>query len=281
MEDKIIVPGEPETVTRDRELILNSFSDLIFIEEGHKYYLNGEELPSVSGITHHFKPEFKTKEIAKKYAAKNGNTPEYWESVWKFKNLCSTTSGTLCHEFGETLFWLNLGRPDKILDSCKPKYNKEHGWLIPTRPKEEAILKFHREQNPQDWPVLAETKVYNNFNPNAPKMKTSYCGTFDILYYRYFPDCPENSGYVIKDYKTNKELKSDYSRSKKKMCLPPFNDLPDESLSMYILQLSCYQIPLEDLGLKVIGREIIWLKDDATYELISLPDFTQRLREAL
>ena len=47
------------------------------------------------------------------------------------------------------------------------------------------------------------------------------------------------------------------------------------------LQLSCYQIPLEDIGLKVIGRRIIWLKDDGTYEKISLQDVTQKLRKTL
>jgi hypothetical protein len=65
------------------------------------------------------------------------------------------------------------------------------------------------------------------------------------------------------------------------MLLPPFEDLYDESLSLYTLQLSCYQIPLEDIGLKVIGRRIIWLKDDGTYEKISLQDVTQKLRKTL
>jgi hypothetical protein len=73
----------------------------------------------------------------------------------------------------------------------------------------------------------------------------------------------------------------DYSRQHGKMCLEPFTELPDEPLSMYTLQLSCYQIPLMDLGVKVIEREIIWLKDDKTYEVIKLPDMTQKLREIL
>ena len=272
---------EPQIVSEARDKILDTFKDLIFIEDGHKYYLNGQELPSVSAVTHQFKPEFDSEKVAKNYAKKNGQTPEYWLDQWKFKNLISTTSGSLIHEMGEALFWLRLGHPEKIPESCKIKYIKEKNWIIPTRPKEEAVLKFHQEMSPNDYPVLAETKVYNNFNPSIPRMKTSYCGTFDILYYRYFPDHPEDSGFVIKDYKTNRELMSDYNREHSKMCLAPFADLPDEALSMYILQLSCYQIPLEDLGLKVIDREIIWLKENRTYELIHLPDFTSRLRTAL
>jgi hypothetical protein len=38
---------------------------------------------------------------------------------------------------------------------------------------------------------------------------------------------------------------------------------------------------LEDIGLKVIARRIIWLKDDGTYELIPLNDVTDRLRDVL
>jgi hypothetical protein len=33
--------------------------------------------------------------------------------------------------------------------------------------------------------------------------------------------------------------------------------------------------------LKVIGRRIIWLKDDGDYELIPIESYTDRLRKAL
>ena len=62
------------------------------------------------------------------------------------------------------------------------------------------------------------------------------------------------------------------------MLLHPFEDLYAEAQSLYTLQLSCYQIPLEDIGLKVIGRRLIHLKEDGTYEKIPLPDVTKELR---
>jgi hypothetical protein len=66
-----------------------------------------------------------------------------------------------------------------------------------------------------------------------------------------------------------------------KFLLPPFADYYEEPLSYYTAQLSCYQIPLEDIGLKVIARRIVWLKDDGNYELIPLNDVTDRLRSVL
>ena len=128
---------------------------------------------------------------------------------------------------------------------------------------------------------MAETKVYTGKNKELTNLKQDYCGTFDILFYYDDPVNKDNSGLCIFDFKTNKELKKDFSREVGKMLLPPFADLYDESLSYYTLQLSCYQIPLEDIGLKVIARRIIWLKDDGTYELIPLEDVTDRLREVL
>jgi hypothetical protein len=64
-------------------------------------------------------------------------------------------------------------------------------------------------------------------------------------------------------------------------CNGLFDDLYDESYGLYTIQQSCYQIPLEDIGLKVIGRRLIWLKDDGTYENVRLKDYTKQLREVL
>ena len=50
----IKVDGEPKEVTNIRNKILKEFNDLTFVEEGHKYFLNGEQLPSVSEVTHQF-----------------------------------------------------------------------------------------------------------------------------------------------------------------------------------------------------------------------------------
>lgn len=278
----IKVEGEPKEVTKIRNKILKEFNDLVFVEEGHKYFLNGEQLPSVSEVTHKFSQyPFDSEERAVAYAEKNGETPQYWLDKWRFTSLKATTSGTLTHEYGEGLGWLRNGHPEFLPDSCKPKYIKDKGWLIPTRPKEEAVLKFYDELHPNLHFVLAETKVYTGKNPKLTNLQQNYCGTFDILFYYKDPNNDENSGLCIFDFKTNKDLRKDFSRENGRFLLPPFGDLYEESLSFYTLQLSCYQIPLEDIGLKVIARRIVWLKDDGTYELLPLQDVTDRLREVL
>jgi hypothetical protein len=50
----IKIKGEPKVVTDIRSKILKEFDGLVFIEEGHKYFLDGVQLPSVSEVTHRF-----------------------------------------------------------------------------------------------------------------------------------------------------------------------------------------------------------------------------------
>lgn len=269
--DKIIsVDGEPKEVTDIRNRILEEFKDLTFIEEGHKYFLNGQQLPSVSEVTHRFCAyPFDEKAQAESYAEKHGETPQHWIDKWKFTNLKATTSGTLVHAYGESLGWLRSGHPEFITEDNKCKYIKDKGWLIPTRAKEEAILKFYDELNPNLHFVLAETKVYSN-KSEVSRVSNPFCGTFDLLMYYKHPTDDSKSGLIVLDWKTNKELRKDFSRENGKFLLPPFGVYFEEPLSYYTIQLNLYSLCLSGIGLPPIAARVIWLKDDGTYELIPI-----------
>ena len=271
---KIRIKGEPTEVSLIRDTILDEFKDLTFVEEGHKYFLNGNQLPSVSEVTHKFSNPFDTEAQAAKYAEKHGETQQYWIDKWRYNSLLATTSGTLVHSYGESLGWLRSGHPEFITEENKCKYIADKGWLIPTREKEKAILKFFDEFPKNLHFVLAETKVYSN-KSQISKCSQQFCGTFDLLGYYKHPTNDAKSGLVVLDYKTNAELTKSYSREHDKMLLPPFTDMWDEPLSLYTLQLSCYALCLRGIGLNVLGLRIIWLKDDGTYELLPLRDLSK------
>jgi hypothetical protein len=173
------------------------------------------------------------------------------------------------HSYGESLGWLRNGHPELITEENKCKYIKEKNWLIPTRPKEEAILKFYDELHPTLHFVLAETKVYSN-KSDVSKVSNPFCGTFDLLMWYDHPTDSSKSGLVVLDWKTNRELKKDFSREQGKFLLPPFGELYEEPLSYYTLQLNLYSLCLAGIGLPPIGARVIWLKDDGTYELIPI-----------
>jgi hypothetical protein len=86
------IEGEPKEVEEIRKKIVESFDELEFVDEGHKYFLHSEELTSVSNITHLFSPEFNDEEQAIKYAEKHGETPQYWLDKWKYTSLKATTT---------------------------------------------------------------------------------------------------------------------------------------------------------------------------------------------
>lgn len=279
VDERLKTCPEPGEVQKLRDTILNAFSNLEFQEGPHKYYLHNSdgtvtELPSVSGVTHQYANEFDEIGESEKYALKHGGTPEYWRDQWKYKNNCATLTGTLVHEFGESLAWIRSGHPENICESCKPKYLEEKGWLIPTREKEKAVVSFWDDMPENYHVVLPEAKVYNLTSVHKP-----YAGTFDLLMYYDNKEHPEKSGCVLMDYKTNEKLYSDYNEKFGIYLKPNFDDLIDCSHSMYILQLNLYQLALENLGIKILGRRLIWLKPDATYELIPIPNITDRIRQ--
>lgn len=272
------IKDEPLVVTQAREKILNEFKDLIFYEEGHKYFLNGIPVQaSVSGVGHRFiRDPFNEQLQATRYAQKNGMTAEYWIQQWKQNSFRATTLGTKTHAFGESLGYIKSGHPELINPIVSAQYDTRYGYLAPIHPKEEAVQKFFSELPVNYHLVLNETKVYSGKNPNPRKnLKELICGTFDMLYY-----CDNPEGFVILDYKTNAKLYNEYNRSHHKTLLPPFDNMIEEDVSLYTIQLSLYSLMLEDIGIPVIDRKLVWLRD-GEYEIIPVPDVSGILRGIL
>lgn len=278
------IKGEPQIVAEAREKILREFQDLEFYEEDHRYMLHGVRIVhSVSGIGHRFIREpFDEKMQAARYAQRHGQTAEYWIQQWRQNSFRATTLGTKTHEFGESLGYLLAGHPEMIRESIKAQYMKQYGYLAPIHPKEEAVVKFMEAMPHSMHLVLNETMVYSGKNPVAERnLKELICGTFDMLYYYDGEGDESKAGFVILDYKTNSDLRSEYNRTHHKTQRPPFSEMIEESLSLYTIQLSLYALMLEDIGIPVIDRRIVWLTNEGEYEVISVPDVSERLREVL
>lgn len=277
------IEGEPELVTATRAMILREFEDLEFYEEGHLYLLHGQSLCSVSGIGHRFIRE-PFDEVAQsiRYAKKNGMTPEFWLQQWKQNAFRATTLGTKTHEFGESLAYLKAGHPELIRPSIQSQFMEEYGYLAPIHPKEEAICRFLCDLPSSMHLVLNETKVYSGKNPiPARNLKEQICGTFDMLYYYDGDGNPAKAGFVVLDYKTNASLYSEYNQRVHRTLLPPFDNYIEQDLSLYTIQLSLYALMLEDIGLPVIARRIVWLTNEGKYQMIPVPDVSEMLRTVL
>lgn len=267
------VNPEPQEVTKARELITDAFSDLMFIESSHQYFVGIQEYPPVSSVCHSFEPYVDWDAIAERKAAKLGMTKEALLEDWHQRNITSTSCGSKTHYFGEQMMNLFIGREVNL-----PFQYTSDGYMIPYAPKEKAIESYYEDilKNPNVYPVMPEAKLY--IKPETPIGK-KYAGTFDILLAYRMPD--GRIVFSIHDFKTNHDLKNDFNRQKGNSLLSPFNDMIDEPLSMYSIQLSLYQIGLEQLGLEIVDRNLIWLKEDGTYEKIGTPDLTGKLLKTL
>lgn len=281
-EDKMfIVDGEPEEVTEARRKILGEFEDLEFYDEGHRYILNGKQLTSATNVAHQFIREpFDQQLQAKCYAEKHGETPEYWLQQWRQISFRASTLGSKTHAYGESLGYLRAGMPERICPSVRRQYMPEYGFLAPIHPKEEAVFKFMSDLPPSMHLVLNEGRVYSGKNPCQDRnLKEQIAGTFDMLYYNDGSN-GKRKGFIILDYKTNASLISEPNRRFGKMLKSPFDYMTEEDFSIYTIQLSLYALMLEDIGIPIISRCIIWLKD-GEYKVLPVESVSEKLRQTL
>lgn len=266
-----------------RDKILSTFKGLEFVEDGHKYFLNGKEMECVSNVTHMFKEHIDEQKLATETYERNFNksTSKYYQmsveqilESWKKISNEACSHGTERHEFGESCFYYMIGEYDKILPEFKDRLTEDGGFKA-LYPKEEAVVKFYEEIPQCIVPILAETRVYVEYG------KAGYAGTFDILFYydaELIGKSSANNGLMVMDWKTNRDL---YKNFKEQKLLEPFHELLDMPLSIYKLQLSLYENALYKIGMKVVGRRILWLKPDGEYEKINLESYRKEIDNEL
>ena len=248
-------------VNECRNLIIQKFGDIKFLEEGHKYFIGEDEYIPVSNIIKKYEPEVDWDQKAADYARKWGKKKEDVQKEWKLNNLKSTISGTRTHSFGESMVNLYCGHPELICEQNKPQYIEEYNVLIPTYPKEEAVVHFFDELEDNLHPVGAEFKLSSKYIENTLPI----CGTCDILFYNSNDDT-----FVLGDWKTNKSLIKEYSRYHGIMMTGCVSNMISEPISEYTIQFNLYQKMLESIGINISDRILIWLKDDGTYERIHI-----------
>lgn len=227
-----------------QQFINNRFKDLQFEPVQHKYTLDKSDIISVSKTIEKFYEQF-PEGAAQRYADKNGLSVEVVQAAWDTNNKLACDFGHYVHDFGE-------------------RYYSNRN-LQPRNYHEVALVKFWNELPYTHTAVACEARVYTR--------NYWYSGTFDLLIY----DSARN-GYIIADYKTNKDL---FKNFKEKKMLPPFENLLDNPFNHYQVQLSLYQIPLEEIGIKILERWIIWLQPNGEYTKFLANNYTDYLKQCL
>lgn len=229
-----------ESIKKD---IINYFSGLTFDEPTHKYFVKGAPIAkSVSTLIKQYSLPFNRDLLSKNVALKRGISQEEVLAEWDATNKAAIERGNQAHLFGELYAFNREMRPQSQYDL--------------------AIMKFWNDLPDYIVPALTELQMYHK-----DKM---YAGTADIILYN------KNTGkFIIADYKTNADL---FKNFKGQRLTGRFSNFLDSPFNKYQIQLSYYHILLEQTGVEISGRKILWILPNGTYQMYDSQDLTQYLR---
>lgn len=234
-----------------------------FKEEGHTYDAllpQGKvRLRSVTEFIHSFVPPFDVELMSGICARKEGISKEEMKRRWEEKRDRSCFYGTMVHETMEDVF---LGRDLRRREEEFREGNEKRTFLFAPEMARRIMEKFEIME--------VEKMVFS--------LKYRLAGTIDYL-------CRPRgiSGTVlVGDHKTNGDL--DRENRYGKMFFPPLNGVSASSWGCYCLQLSMYQVLLEEEGYVEkgtrFGRVIDWLVEGEG-KMLKVPDMTREARALL
>ena len=238
--------------------LIEHFDTLVFDEPSHTYKSGGIGLTPVSNFIKKFVKPFDIDKIAPFSAFKEGVTVEEIKAKWDKIRIEACDNGTRVHDFGERYVINKFNVFSKLKFSSVLQHLKNDEKL---NNKELAVVKFWNNKPDYYVPVALELRMFC--------VELGIAGTADII----LLDTRDNT-LVIGDYKTNKDLFKQYKDQK---LLGIFRDMNDCPYSKYKIQLSTYQVLLELTGYKVSRRFLVWLKEDAEYEVFDTSDITDKI----
>ncbi len=233
-----------------RQHIKQVFSGLQFEAHKHLYTLHGRPFyRSATKVVESFAPPFDEAYWAEVCALRDGITVHEMIHQWQTINQLACELGTETHDFLEV--WDGVRRPSTPQQLAGTKFLK---WLLSEKTstgKRRYYILFKE--------LWMYSKVYD-----IP-------GTPDLIVWD-----DEVKSVIIFDYKTNKDLFKSFGHM-----LEPFEWMLSHPYNHYQIQLSLYQVFLEEIGVKVESRQIVYLMADAEYRLFETEDLTVDLKNAL
>lgn len=233
-----------------------------FNEETHTYtYVDPLTLKpvqifkSVTGFISQFKEKFNSDLVAAKVAKKKGVSKQQILNEWKAISDTAMDLGTIVHKWIED-------------------YYKGENPEMPTDPivleRVERFIRLHEEKLHKFEPIHQEFRLFSR--------KWGLAGTMDALF-------KLGGDYYVGDWKTNRKFTSDADSEKDyfaKKLLYPFEDLWDNSINSYSIQLSLYRLILqEEAGFQTKGAFLCWIGPSGKPELHKTVDLRDRLYQYL
>ena len=235
---------------------LRVFDKFKFFEVDHHYECNGKRVGiSVTRLIEEYSNPFDQQAIAEKVAIRDNKSVSEVLEEWEYKNKFACEKGHFAHEFVQNL-WSGIIYQENIksgLEDIKTPLNKI---------KQQAI------------------NFYNNFKDKFTHIQDEQlvgseeydiCSAVDHLF------LDKNGNVWLIDYKTNSILKGynddEKNRRYTKKMLIPLQNIKNDSLNHYYLQLSIYKYLIEKYtNIKIYKTMIVYMSENIeNYELIETP----------
>lgn len=242
------------------EDLLNYFLDpnFRFNEATHTYTyvdpksgMQVQTFSSVTGFISQFKEKFDSKTIASRVAKKRGVSPSAILEEWKGISDTAMDLGTDVHKWIEDYY-----------NGTNPAEPTHPGVLS----RVNFFRQIHAERLYKLAPVKQEFRLFSR--------KWGLAGTMDALF-RLGHD------YYVGDWKTNKKFTTDDDSAKDKYAkklLYPFEDLWDNSVNGYSIQLSMYRLLLqEEANFRTEGAFLVWIGPNEKPKIYKTVDLRDRL----
>lgn len=235
---------------------LETFNKFEFFEDGHYYKCNGKDVGiSATRLIEQYSNPFDQQGIAEKVALRDNKEVSEVLTEWKLKNEQACEKGHFSHEFVQSL-WSGATYQESIkhgLEAIKTLLEKIKGQA--NNFYNDFKKKFAHIQDEQ----LVGSEEYD------------IASAVDDLFL-------DNEGRVwLIDYKTNSILRG-YNDDKKnrkytKKMLIPLQNVKDDSIHHYYIQLSIYKYLIEKYtNIKIHKLMIVYMSENIeNYELINVP----------
>jgi ATP-dependent exoDNAse (exonuclease V) beta subunit len=240
----------------------------------HSYtYINPETgkpvqiFESVSGFISQFKEPFDSFRIAGYVAKSRQTTREIILEEWAATAKEGTDLGTFVHEWIEDYYnGKEPFEPELEFVGALGDHDPMGTW---EERKYDRIQKFKQIYEDRLHKLEAKHQELRIFS-----RKWGIAGTLDVLFWL-------DPYFYIGDWKTNKKFTDDnHPDGRRKKMLFPFEDLWDNNLNGYSIQISMYRLMLEEVGFETAGGFLVWIGPDAP-KLYKTLDLRDRLREFL
>ena len=219
-----------------------------FEPKWHKYTYGGNKYTSVTQFLKNFHKEFDQEYWSKRKADDYGVPQEWLLKEWKEKNERANVVGHATHDWVENYFnkeWKPLPSDIDIIDRIN-KFNKIYATHL------------HKLE-----PLKFELRVFSKKYPIA--------GTIDSLFLY------KGKIFII-DYKTNGDFRHDaHPKGRYNKLLYPFEDLYENHLNEYSIQVALYALILKEWGFDVRGGYLLHLGPDTEAVLYKCQNLVDRL----